>query len=169
MYTCVIFSKSHKGDPSNMKKIEKFIKTACTYTVLMLVVLYLFALIMKLTDNGISFGKFALVLAFGVVLTGAEHIYKIKSIGKIWQTVLHYCILLFSFTVIFTWSKMLGKESDIFASFFVFTFLYFLAFGMIVLIKYLIKLSNKKGKSHSPTSAKPKSTYKPRFDNGDER
>ncbi len=168
MYTCVIFSKSHKGDPIIMKKIEKFIKTACTYTVLMLVALYLFALVMKLTSNGINFGKFALVVAFGAVLAAAEYIYKLESIGKIWQTVLHYCILLFSFTVIFTWSGMLGKESDMFASFFVFTFLYFLVFGAFALVKYLTKIGNKKGKADFPASAKAKSSYKPRFDNSDD-
>ncbi len=146
-------------------KIIKFIKNTCTYTVMMITVLYIFSLIMQFQDSGINLAKFALVLLFGTIIAAADFIFKLKKIGKPLQVLLHYCVLLFSFIAVFTWSGMLGKTSNAFISFFVFTFFYFLVLGLAELVKYSAKKTKNTDKrsQKEASPAQKKSTYKSRF------
>ncbi len=147
-----------------MKKALDFIKNACAYSVGMLSLLYIVALIMQFDDKGINFQKFALVIVFSLVISAGNLLFKIPSLGKIWATLLHYCVLLFSFTAIFTWSGVLGGSANIFSSFFIFTFFYFAVYAAVAVIKLLShKNIKKQTKKTVFEETDKKSDYTPRF------
>ncbi len=153
-----------------MKQIERFIKTACMYTVAILFFFYVFAVSSGFDQTAIGFGRFALILLFGAIIALAEYIFLIK-ISRVYTVLLHYCILLFAFIIVFIASGVLGTAgAKIFVSAIIFTVLYALAFvavyfGKRGIAKLDAKLDKKLPASKKPQSTKAKSGYEPRFKN----
>lgn len=151
-----------------MQRIEKFIKTACAYTVAILIFFYLFAVTNSFDETAIGFGRFGLILLFGIVIALADYIFTMK-ISKLYTVLLHYCVLLFAFIVIFLISGVLGDSgSRIFISAIVFTILYAVLFAAVYFFKKGVsKLDNGLNKNHpaKKKEQKPKQNqnYEPKF------
>ena len=151
-----------------MQRIEKFIKTACTYTVVILFFFYLFAVTNGFDETSIGFGRFGLVLLFGVVIALADFIFTMQ-ISKLFTVLLHYCVLLFAFIVIFLASGVLGSAgSRIFISAIVFTILYAILFAAIYFGKKGVSKLDTKLNKKLPITKKtqktaPKQNYEPKF------
>ena len=151
-----------------MQRIEKFIKSACTYTVLILLFFYLFAVTNSFDETSIGFGRFGLILLFGAVIALADFIFTMK-ISRLYTVLLHYCVLLFSFIVVFLVSGVLGDSgSRIFISAIVFTLLYAILFVAVYFCKKGVsKLDEGLNKKHpvAKKAQKPKQNqnYEPKF------
>ncbi len=93
-----------------MRKFEKFFLRGAGYTLLILSLYYLFAIIASPTNAFVSGGRFLLILVFGFITALAEFIYSIFTV-KFWlKALLHYAILLATFILIFI--PLLGIESN---------------------------------------------------------
>ncbi len=153
-----------------MKRIEGFIKTACMYTVAILFFFYVFAVSSGFDQTAIGFGRFALILLFGAIIALAEYIFLIK-ISRVYTVLLHYCILLFAFIIVFIASGVLGTAgAKIFISAIIFTVLYALTFVAVYFGKKGIAKLDAKLDKRLPVQAKNKNTkaktvYEPKFKN----
>lgn len=149
-----------------MKKIENLLLKACGYTLLILVLFYVVAMIGKLSAAAIDFPTFALIFVFGVIISAANLVLytKLKTVFKV---LIHYAVLLISFSIIFILAGKLntGGSSVIFTAIVVFTFLYGVIFAIAYFVrravisadKSLNKLNEKKGGKNS------KKPYTPRY------
>ena len=150
-----------------MKRIEGFLKSSCAYAVLILAFFYAFAAINDFGESGIGFGRFALICLFGAVIAAAEYIFLLR-INRVITVVLHYCVLLFAFSMIFLVSGVIGNAgSKIFVALVIFTLFYAVLFTAVYFAKkWFSKLDVALDKKH-PAEIKqaktPKSDYQPRF------
>ena len=153
-----------------MEQIEKFIKTACMYTVIILFFFYVFAVSNSFDETSIGFGRFALILLFGAIISLAEYIFAIK-ISRVFTVLLHYSVLLFAFIIVFLVSGVLGNAgSRIFVSAVIFTILYAFIFILVYFAKKGVagldeKLNKKIPSSKKGRGTKAKSSYEPKFKN----
>ena len=151
-----------------MQRIGNFIKAACTYTVVILFFFYLFALTNGFDETSIGFGRFGLVLLFGAIISLADLIFTMK-ISRFFTVILHYCVLLFAFIVVFLVSGVLGSSgAKIFISAIVFTVLYAVLFTAIYFSKKGIsKLDAKLNKKLPPVNKSQNPVqnqkYEPKF------
>lgn len=134
-----------------MKKIEGFILKSCGYTVLLLIILYIFLTAMSLTDSGVPVGRFLLMLGYGCLISAAELVYKALEIRKALKVLIHYSMLLAGFMVVYLTIR--GVTGNIAASILVaiaiFTLLYALILGAVIGIKRLV------GKADSELERRP--------------
>ena len=72
-----------------MKFTEKFLLKSSGYTVVILTLLYIFAMITNLTDASIDFPAFSLVFCFSCVISLSELIFK-TDLKFIWKLSIHY-------------------------------------------------------------------------------
>ena len=159
-----------------MKPIEKFIFHSTAYTVIIAVTFYVFSLISGLTNAEMTFLRFLLILAFGIIISGAEFILTIDRLPKIARYAIHFLALFAGFFAIFLSVRNEGGDlqfstATIFAALVIFAALYALVALICYLVsKFILKLpasknvaSARKGKE---TAAKGKNEpYKNRFSN----
>ena len=150
-----------------MKRLEDFLKSSCTYTVVILAFFYIFAATNNFGDHGISFGRFALITLFGAVVAAAEYLFLLK-VNKLVSVALHYCVLLFAFSMIFVVSGVVGgAESKIFVALIVFTLFYAIIFLAFYFAKRglagLDSRLNKKMPQKKTVKPEKKGEYQPRF------
>ena len=150
-----------------MKIIRDFLKGCCAYTVVILAFFYILAEANNFGEQGIPFGRFALIFLFGAITAAAEYIFLIK-INRVISVALHYCVLLFSFSMIFIASGVLGSAgSKIFVAIIVFTLLYAALFAAIYFAKLGIKALDERIDRRLPQKNeiknKQKGSYQPRF------
>ena len=119
-----------------MKKIENLLLRAAGYTVLILLLFYLFGLASDFTDAYISFPTFAIILSFGVIISFAGLIFNIKKLHMALRVLLHYIVLLIAFSIIFISNGNIssGGSGAIFVAVTVYTALY----AVIFTISYLV-------------------------------
>ena len=144
-----------------MKRIQGLLLNACGYSVAILAVLYLFGAIAGVGDNGISFSRFVLVLAFGGVISIAARILSSKNIKKPVGIIIHYSVLLLTFLVLFVVIGNISTGGSTFTAIVVFTFFYAIIFGLVALINHAVKSADKKFDKKHPVKKKKKSPYKP--------
>ncbi len=122
-----------------MKPIEKFIFHSTAYTVIIAVTFYVFSLISGLVNAEMTFLRFLLIMAFGIIISGAEFILTIDRLPKIARYSIHFLALFAGFFAIFLSVRNEGGDlqfsaATIFAALVIFAALY----ALIALICYLV-------------------------------
>ena len=113
-----------------MNRIEKTLLYGCSYSVLIMAVFYLFALISGFTSTSVDAKTFFLCLCFGMLVSVMEQVYQSISLGFVYRAMIHYAVLLVAFCIIFVSIGGIsgaGRTST-FVSIVVFTLLYLLIF-----------------------------------------
>lgn len=146
-----------------MKNIEKFLYHSTAYTVVISLMFFLFAKLSHLESLEISFGRYFLIFAFSLVISASEYIFVVKKIPVIFQYLIHYAVLCISFFFVFMSVRDSSGISEfsaatVFASVIIFSAVYFLILGCVILYKKTI--SKTRTKKQKPAT---KNEYKSRF------
>ena len=145
-----------------MKYFSRFLYHATAYTVTVTMLFFAFAKLMGVESTpSVTFGRYALIFAFGLVLSASEYIFSIDKLSRVLKYILHYAVLAIAFFFVFLTVR---KDSDtfifnasvIFASLIVFTAFYLLGLGLILLFKGIITERNDEQKTKSKTKHKSK-------------
>ncbi len=145
-----------------MEKVRKIIFKGCTYSVIILLVFYLFGLISGISNAAIALPKFLLILSFGLLISLTDMIFDLPGIKNVVKYTIHYCVLLLSFIIVFIVSSEREiKSSGIFVAIFIFTLIY----SALMLISRLIKRTTRIQKSNiaSNTSESKATADKPKY------
>lgn len=120
-----------------MKQVRDFLAKTCSYTVLMLLLVFIFAQISGLSDKGISFSRFAVVFGYALLISIANLIRAKLSFGAALRTIVHYALTLagFIFVYAFLGNMESGGPAKIFVAIFLFTALY----ALISSVGWLLK------------------------------
>ena len=148
-----------------MKKLENILLKASGFTILILMLFYMFALSGNLTPATIAFPTFLLIFFFGVIISVATMILGLKQLKLPIRLLIHYTTLLVAFCSIFIASGNIQADSaaKIFSAVVIFTVLYALFFATVYLIKRTVNLIDKKideKQNKGAKSAAKKSGYK---------
>ena len=153
-----------------MRRINKLFLAGCGYTVLILTLFYAFAAISKFVSPAIAPKQFALILTFGFLIAFAEFMYEQLKLKTIYKCLIHYCVLLLAFCLIFIVSGNISAQrpSAIFVAVILYTLLYFVIWTIVHFARKAItridnKLDTKKNIQHT-TKNKP---YKSLYGDGD--
>ena len=127
-----------------MSALKQFLMKASTYTVIILSVFYIFGAFSGITEHGISWHKYLLILGFGLLISAAELLSKLLAKHKVLANLINYAVLLSGFLIIFVLStETTGSvATKIFIAIALFTVLYALVRLGIFLVK---KAINKAG------------------------
>ena len=119
-----------------MRKIERLLLTACGYSIFILTMFYVFAVLTNFTSPAIIPSQFALILLFGFIIALAEFLYNILKLKQALRCFIHYGILLLAFCIIFIISgNIASKPSAVFVAVIIFTMLYFTTWGTVKLVR----------------------------------
>ena len=146
-----------------MEKAKKIILSATAYTVLILVLFYIYALVGNLTQPAVKFGTFLIILVFGFVISLANIIFEIKRLNHLIKLLIHYLALLLAFIVIFVIAGNLtiSGPASVLSAIIIFTVLYAVIYALSYGVRSALR-SVSKSTAKSNTKAK-KSTYKPLY------
>lgn len=150
-------------------KIEKFVYHTCAYSVIISVIFYIFAMLSGIQGLTMSFGRFALIIAFSAITTLAESLLYIKKVKKPIAIFLHFISLFVAFFVVFIAVNNKGfMPSFIFSSLAIFTIIYVLILlSSMLLRKIKLKQNSKKinlsNNNVTNTNNKIDQKYTPRF------
>ena len=148
-----------------MKKLEGILLKGCGFSILILLMFYLFAVSTNYRTTAIDFPTFSIILGFGFLISLATLILGIKSISAFVRILIHYATLLVSFFVIFALSGNidLSSSAKVFAAISLFTAVYaiisLMAYALKRIVNLMDKSINRKNKAYSKAEEK-KSTYK---------
>ncbi len=154
-----------------MKILERFFYHATAYTVAITMLFMGFTKIMAVhTMPYVTFGKFALIFAFGLVLSFSELIFTVQRIPKPLRYVIHYLVCVIAFTVVFMTIRsddgaLEFSAAKIFAAIIIFTAIYAIALPIVLIFKKTLT-SNGEQKNYSKqekNATKSKEKYTPRF------
>ena len=148
-----------------MKNAEKFITHACSYAILILTLLYGFTKLSGYQDTSIAFPSYLIILTFGFVISASEWILSIDRLKAPVRIVIHYVVLLASFSIMYI-ALMKPNGSGIFMSVVFFTLLYFIFFTVIHFVKKSFNATRKAvGRKSERVSKNPeKKPYKSMFE-----
>ena len=153
-----------------MRRFEKAVLCGAGYTVLILLLFYLFAVIMQFENISISFPRFLVIFTFGYVIAAADMIYGLTSIKRIFKCLIHYTVLLIAFITVFVAGEFISANStaEVFVAITVYTVLYFSIFGIIYLIRRTVVVADDRLEKRiaAKETAKPKdrkNQYTPKF------
>lgn len=158
--------KSTKFGSKTMSRIEKLILRGAGFTVLFMLIYFTLAAIMGFGGEGMSTGRFFLILLFGYILAMANFVFENAPI-KIWlKRLCVYAISALAFFFIFVLGTAVGETgAKIFAAMVIFTAIY--GIGLLVailigrtLVEYKPSGRKKSVKSEKKTDKKP---YKPLY------
>ncbi len=153
-----------------MKKIGNILLNGCAYSILILFLFYLFAVISGISGVGIAFSKFILIVFFGFLIALTNLIFDLPNIKLILKYLIHYSVLLTAFSFIFLLSDSVSgkKTSFIFVCVFIFTVLYAAVLSAVLLIKRMLHSADKRpGERTKEAKEKTKSVYKPIYTDDD--
>lgn len=139
-----------------MKKIENLLLKACGYSLIILTLFFAVAALGNFTSAAIDFPTFLLIFVFGIIISTASMILYVQALKPIFRVMIHYAILLISFSVIFILAGKLGNggASVIFSAIVIFTFLYAVIFAVTYLIRRAIKSADKALDKKNSSSSK---------------
>lgn len=148
-----------------MKKLHNLLLTACTYTVIVLTLFYLFAAATDFADAGIELPMFAMIFGFCALISVAGLILEIEKIKKPLRILIHYVTLFVAFLVIFVISGNISKKGPaaVFSAVVIFTFLYAVIFLICAFAKRALGAADKridKRIAKNEKNKKPKAPYK---------
>lgn len=154
-----------------MKKLQSTLLVGSAYTIFILIIFYLFAIIGQLTLPAITFPTFLVILVFGMIISFSENIFYIKSLKFTFKVMIHYALLLIAFCSIFIFSGNLKSEGPgaIFVAVVIFSFLYAAMFTLVYFIRKWIGRLDKKIENFNQKKAKEetKPKYKSLYKNDD--
>ena len=150
-----------------MKSIEKFLYHAAAYTVAISVLFFIFALATGLDDASVSFGRYLLILSFGMLISAAELVFTVNKLHPMLKYLIHYAVLAIGFFVIFlsvrsSVGNSVFSAATVFAGIVIFSVIYAAIFGTVKLIKHFIGRT-KGSKTGAQGASKKPSEYTPRF------
>ena len=147
-----------------MKQTEKFLYHTAAYTMVISLLFFLFGKVLSINELSMSFSRYFTLIAFSLVLSGAEFVFTIDKLNKLLQHIIHYVVMCIAFAVVFLTvrnsdGKYTFNAASVFAAIVLFSVFY-------VLITFLVMLA--KGKLSNIRKSKrikngEKSTYSPRF------
>jgi len=145
-----------------MKRLENFVLKACSYTVLIVTLFFLFTLITNFTEAAIKIGTFMLILLFGFIISLADLFFGIEKIGKAFKVLIHYGALLVTFIVVFVVFGNIsgGGAGAVISAIFIFTALYAVIFPIIYFTKKGLSSADKKIDGKMPKKTKQKQPYR---------
>lgn len=154
-----------------MKRIERLLFESSAYCSLIVFLFLLFTATESDSFGGMKLGTFALIFAFGILISLAGAILRIKSIKLIYRLVIHYFTLFAAFCVVFMISGNLfiTSPASIFSAIAIFTFLYAAVFGASILMKHAVSALEKpvdkavKKKQMSNKKKAEEKAYKPLY------
>lgn len=154
-----------------MKKIEGILLRACGFTVLILVLFYLFAVATSFVDPAIGFPTFLLILTFGFIISLSSLIFEIKTLKTPIKVAIHYVALLVAFCAVFIYSGKLtaGGDAAIFTAVAIFTALYAVIFAIAFSVMRTVRIADNKFEAKAKSGEKKEikkektSTYQPRY------
>ena len=91
-----------------MRKLEKILLKSCSYTILILALFYTFAVVSKFTSAYIDFGTFAVIYLFGLIISLTDLVLSVERLRLVFRLLIHYAVLLTSFCIVFV---VMGKIS----------------------------------------------------------
>ena len=154
-----------------MKRIERLFFEASAYCSLIVFFFLLFTAGEGDSFGGMKLGTFALIFAFGILISLAGAILRIKSIKTVYRISLHYFTLFVTFCVVFMISGNLfiTNPASVFSAIAIFTFLYAIVFGACILFKHAFSTLEKpvekavKKKEASDKKKAEEKAYKPLY------
>lgn len=155
-----------------MKKIENLLLRAAGYTVLILLIFYIFGLLSDFSAPYIDFPTFLLILGFGVIISAVGLIFTVQKLHFSLRVLIHYAVLLTAFSLIFISTGNISKSGSgaVFVAVAIFTVFYAAIFGICCAIIYAIRKADakidKKIKAELKKEAK-KEKYKPLYKSED--
>ena len=144
-----------------LKQIEKFLYHTCAYAVVTSVLFFLFAMATGMNELAVSFNRYLIIIGFSAIITAAEYIFLLKKLPKFICYLIHFLALFSAFLVVFILinGNLQFRPSFIFSALIIFTLIYFVILGAILIIKHIVA---KKIKSTSPHIEK--TDYTAKFD-----
>ncbi len=120
-----------------MSQFKQFLMKASLYTVVILSVFYIFGAISGITEHGISWHKYLLILGYGLLISLSEMISGMMTGRKALGGIINYTVLLSGFLIIFVFStKTTGSALT---KAFVAIVLFSAVYALLKLVIYLIK------------------------------
>lgn len=155
-----------------MEKIKSIILSSTAYTVVIILLFYIYALIGNLTHPAITFGTFLIILLFGFVISLANMIFKIDKLHYAIKLLIHYAALLISFIFVFIIAGKLSISgiASVFSAIVIFTFLYAVIYAISYGVKSALNSVDKSKKSaNNKQQTNKKSVYKPLYGDDDRK
>lgn len=145
-----------------MKKLENILLKGCGYTILILVLFYLFAAFNNFSAATIEFSTFALIFAFGMIISLATMILGLERPALPIRILIHYASMMLAFSAIFMASGHVNVSTpaNIFTAVIIFTFFYILLFAVVYLIKRCVNSIDKKINMGAKDEKQKKKEYK---------
>ena len=154
-----------------MRRINKLFLTGCGYAILILTLFYAFAAVSNFVSRSIAPGQFALILAFGFIISLAEFMYGELKMKQALKCLIHYAVLLVAFYVIFVISGNISvqRPAAVFGAIVIFTALYFAVYAIVSLVRRAINRADDALDRKTAGKAKEnkKSTYKSLYSDGE--
>ncbi len=150
----------------DMEKFKRILLNSTAYTVVILILFYIYALIGNLTHPAITFGTFLIILLFGFVISLANMIFEIEKLNYALKLLIHYAALLVSFIFIFIIAGKLSVSgiASVFSAIIIFTFLYAVIYALSYGVRSALASVDKPKKSaKNKTASDKKSAYKPLY------
>ena len=125
-----------------MKKLETLLLRAAGYTVLILLLFYLFGALSEFANPYINFRTFLVILSFGAIISLAGMILRIQKIHIALRVTIHYVALLIAFFAVFIVNGNISAQGagQVFVAVVLFSVFYVVFAAITVLSK---KLSRK--------------------------
>lgn len=152
-----------------MKRVEKTLIMGCAYTVLILTLFFIYAAVGGLVATAMEMGTFFLILLYGFIISVAEQIYSVLNFNKIVRCIIHYCILLSMFCLVFVLSGNIstGGSGAVFTAIAIFTILYFGIYLIVRFVRKFVSVADekidKRAKDGVKKSGKEKKPYTPLY------
>ena len=155
-----------------MRRIEKMLFSGTGYTVLFNISFYLFALAVNLESKAISYDKFFLILAFGMITSITDLICDLVNIKKWLKRIMHFGILLTAFCIVFISGEFFTTKgpASVFVAISIFVLIYLVFAGVIALIKKSLNLADNALDGHTENKRsnvrnenEKENKYTPRF------
>ena len=145
-----------------MNAFKQFLLKASAYTVVILSAFYIYGGIAGITEHGISWHKYLLILGYGLLISTAEIISGILVKHRVLANLINYAVLLSGFIIIFVLSTNTtgSVATKIFIAVALFTVIYVLIRLCIYLIKKAISKSSIVKKQPVKPETKKKSAYR---------
>ncbi len=145
-----------------MKRLENLLLKACAFTVLIVLLFFLFTLATDFTEAAITIGTFMIILAFGIIVAVANLVLDIKPLKFIYRLLIHYAVLLIAFIIIFVINGKVstGGAAAVFSAVVIFTLLYAVFFIIAHFIKRSISSADKRLDKKHPKKVVKKKEYK---------
>jgi hypothetical protein len=146
-----------------MRRINKIFLTGCGYTVLILTLFYAFAAISNFISLAIAPKQFTLILTFGLLIALAEFMYEQLKLKTVYKCLIHYCVLLVAFCLIFIISGNISAKgsSAVFIAIILYTVLYFLIWTIVHFVRKLINKMDDKLDARTQKVEEAKKAKKP--------